>query len=251
MRAMRAHRTQRRHLILSTVALAALSLAGCDDEAETDSPAVEPATQPAATPDESASSRTTTDSSPTGAAACAVFTEALVRDALELGPDVELTQNESRSHCSYSWEPDMSDEERAELERIRTERARQLMKKLGSGNPIGTAVEMPSATDRVVMHFSVRDPQSVEEAIAAFEGDIVTDREMTMLDENGEETSFVESSERIEGVGDRAAWLSRERSFMVLDEGRAEVFYVGAEIEADADANLPHAKALANALLAR
>lgn len=229
---------------------AALALHGCDDdERATDSPVVEPATQTGATPDETAPSQMNGD--PTGAAACAVFTEALVRDALEIEPEVEVTQNESRAHCSYSWPRDLTDEERAEMARIRMARARELMKKVGSGNPIGTTIEMPRDTNRVVMHFSVRNPQDAEGAVAAFEGDIVTDREMTRLDENGEEVPFVESHEPIEGVGDRAAWLSRTHSLMVLDADRAQVFYIEAEVAPEDDANLPHAEALATAILAR
>lgn len=230
-----------------------LLAAGCDPETETPATMAEETPEVVETANEAVEAATEGLPEDMGERACAFLTEGLVRDALDLDPSIDLTQDFGRASCSVDWELQMTDEERQAFEAQRREAMQKMMAQVRSGmraQGIADAMQMPRETARVAMNFSTRDFDSPEAAAAGFAQAMrVLEQGVSgMVGDTGEEVTFQASHEDVEGVGDQAAWSTRLKQLSV--QAGDQVFFVTAEIETEADANLPHAKALASAIVA-
>lgn len=229
----------------------ALLGAACDPETETPTMGEETPEAQVEAANEAIEEATAALPEHMGERACMFLTEALVRDALDLGSSVTLTQDQGRASCTVRWEKAMTPEERRAFEADRRERIQELMRNAQgmTGQAIADAMQMPSETSRVGMNFSTRDFDGASEAAAGFDQAMrLLERGVSgMVGDTDEEVTFQTSYEAVEGVGSRAAWSSGMKQLSV--QAGPHLFFVTAEIETEADANLPHAKALAAAIV--
>lgn len=230
---------------------AALLACGCEEDPEAPAGAAEAVQEQVAEANEAIAEATRDLPEDMGERACFFLTEELVRGALDLGTSVALTQDVGRASCTIRWEKEMTPEERRAFEEAQRRAFRELMQKAQGmvGQAIRDAMQMPTAEAQVAMNFSTRDFESAEAAARGFESAMRMLEEgiSGMVGDTGEEVTFQASQDPVEGVGDQAAWSSRLKQLSV--QAGEHLFFVTAELETEADANLPHAKALASAIV--
>lgn len=237
---------------VASAALSLLILVGCDrtDEgAAGEAPPGRVAAEPAGARDTPAEEATARDR------ACALLTEARLREAFSLGDDVQIDAPEGRYSCSFTWEKPNAEALREELRKAQAARVRDMMKRMREGETAQGLVDMmdmPSTTARVSLNFPPRPPETPEEARRAF------DRALEMLQEGvtrrvktdqvDEDVTFQADITRVSGVGDAAGWAPKLHQLTVLDGPR--LWHLGVEVYDTAEEDLAAAKRLAGLVLA-
>jgi hypothetical protein len=223
-------------------ALLLLVLAGCDSKDKSPTSA---ATPESAAPGEARPAGAKDEAPPD---ACAVLTEAMLRQHLGIGAEVAIEQrrsaNTAHPHCSYSWNT-LSE---AEKQKRQAELVRVMMERMKGGKVAEGLMDvaMQSGDEEAHLTLLARPAPSPEAA----QQNLQTSREMMAKGVKSkvleQEIEVKVSAETVTGVGDAAYW-SPQMNQLSVASGR-QLFHVGVKARED-DRNLEQAKALARAII--
>jgi hypothetical protein len=179
--------------------------------------------------------------------ACALLTEAMVRQHFGVEADVDIEQRPSKhSHhplCTYSWNTLSEEEQKAE----QAEMLRRLMAKMKEGKAAGGLLDvahMGSETaDLTVLRDAFDSPAAAQSGLES-----IRERMQKGIKSKvrAEEVEFKSSYEPVEGVGDLAYWSPTQNQLSFAHGTR--IFHLGVKAK-DPTKNVELAKALAGAVI--
>jgi hypothetical protein len=230
---------------ITAISFTLLACIGCSErEAPKPSAATVEEAVAEATKSVSAQATASDDNAPD---ACALLTEAMVRQHFGVEADVDIEQRPSKhSHhplCTYSWNTLSEEEQKAQ----QAEMIRRLMAKMKEGKTGGGLLDvahMGSETAHLtVLRDAFDSPAAAQSALES-----IRERMQKGIKSKvrAEEVEFKSSYEPVEGVGDLAYWSPTQNQLSFAHGTR--ILHLGVKAK-DPSKNVELAKALALAVM--